>query len=89
MNFLALVTTIVLAVSTPTKPELRRINGSSNYLAFNPLTVPIEMKIICLGDYDPVILPMDGGTKMELELKQPSGYAAACFLDSYKKLPVK
>jgi hypothetical protein len=81
LKFLALI--ITLTASTPTKPELRREGGSSNYTAYNPLKTPITMNIACLGDYNGIDLPLPSRTSMQLEIKQPSGYAASCYMTGF------
>lgn len=80
---ICLLASIVLKERVPTKPELRRIKGSASYVAHNPLFSPIDMKIVCLGDFEPITISVLARTKETLEIKQPTGEAAACFLDSY------
>lgn len=86
-TLLLLVTSITLTVAQPTKPELRRIDGSARYTAYNPLRTPILMSIACLGDFEKIDLPLAAGTSLQLEIKQPSGYAASCFMNGYAAQP--
>lgn len=83
------------ADTTPTLTQKDHTAGHAVYIARNPLTYAIDMRVVCGLDYESKLFAVDAGVSEEIEFQDTYGQnLSGCYLDDWipsrpNKGPVK
>jgi hypothetical protein len=86
MNLLTLfLTTIVLLPKQVHEPVIRE-EVAGLYKIENGAKTNVKLTLHCGMDYEDVKLTMRAGELLTVQIRQPNGYPAACYIVDYKAI---